>query len=304
MSYVKKLMKNPAKIIYVLKKIKFDRLLSDKAYLKLMYRACIGKKLNLKDPKTFNEKLQWLKLYDRKPEYVKLVDKHDVKSYVADVIGEEYIIPTLGVWDSFDEIDFDKLPEKFVLKCTHDSGGLVICRDKAKLDLEAAKKKINKSLKRNFYYAAREWPYKNVKPRIIAEQYMEDSKTCELRDYKFYCFDGKPTMLLVASERMNGNKDVKFDFFDSEYNHLDITKGHPNADVTPEKPQNFEKMLELAKILSKGIPFLRVDFYEANGKIYFGELTFYPAGGFEPFEPDRWNFELGKMLELPATEKD
>ena len=270
----------------------------DKTFLKLVFKERMGKKLNLDDPKTFNEKLQWLKINNRKPIYTEMVDKHDAKLYVAERIGEEYTIPTLGVWDRFDDIDFDSLPDQFVLKCTHDSGGLVICRDKKKLDIEAAKKKINKSLKRNYYWHTREWPYKNVKPRILAEQYMEDSVTQELRDYKFFCFNGKMKVMFIASERYNEATETRFDFFDRDFQHLDFRNGHPNADVPPAKPEKFDEMCELAEKLSGDIPLLRVDFYEVDGKIYFGELTFSHWGGMMPFEPEEWDRKLGDWIKL------
>jgi hypothetical protein len=273
--------------------------LSDKKFLKLEYYACVGKKLNLDNPQTYNEKLQWLKLYDRKPEYTEMVDKYSAKKYVADRIGEEYIIPTLGAWDSFDEIDFNSLPEQFVLKCTHDSGGLVICKDKSTFDIQKAKEKIEKSLKRDYFYVHREWPYKNVKKQIIAEKYMEDTETAELRDYKFFTFDGKVKALFIATDRQNEKEETKFDFFDENYNHLDIRNGHPNANEIPHKPLNFELMKELAEKLSKGIPHLRVDFYEVNGKVYFGELTFSHWSGLVPFEPDEWDRTFGSWIELP-----
>lgn len=272
--------------------------LSDKVYLKLLFRAKMGKRLNLKNPQTFNEKLQWLKLYDRKPEYTRMVDKNEAKKYVAERIGEEYTIPTLGVWDRFEDIDFDSLPDQFVLKCTHDSGGLVICRNKSMLDIEAAKNKIQKCLKRNYYYQNREWPYKNVKPRIIAEAYMEDEATAELRDYKFFCFDGQVKALFIATERASKTEETKFDFFDEDFNHLSFTNGHPNATAIPEKPVNFEKMKELAGKLSEGVPHLRVDFYEVNGRIYFGELTFSHWSGMMPFEPEEWDEKFGRWIEL------
>ena len=273
--------------------------LNDKPYLSLLYRFKLKKKMNWNDPQTFNEKLQWLKLYNRKPEYTKMVDKYEVKKYVADLIGEEYIIPTLGVWDRVEDIDFDTLPNQFVLKCTHDSGGLVICRDKSTLDIPEAIKKLKRSLKRNFYWYGREWPYKNVKPRIIAEKYMEDDRDKELRDYKFFCFDGKVKLLFIATERSNKNSETKFDFFDTEYNHLNIRNGHPNSDKPVEKPQNFEKMKELSSVLSKGIPHVRVDFYEVNGKVKFGEMTFFHWSGLVPFEPEEWDHKIGSWIKLP-----
>ena len=271
----------------------------DPLYLRLRYFVLMKKFLRLKNPRTYNEKLQWLKLYDRKPIYTEMVDKLTAKEYVAKRIGEEYIIKTLGVWEHFDDIDFEALPDRFVLKCTHDSGGLVIVTDKRILDKERAREKIEKSLKLNFYWTAREWPYKNVKPRIIAEEYMEDKITSELRDYKFFCFNGEAKALFVASERQNEDEETKFDFFDMDYNHLQIVNGHPNAKVPPQKPQNFEKMKELAGKLSKGIPHLRVDFYEVNGKIYFGELTFSHWSGMVPFEPAEWDKIFGDWIELP-----
>jgi len=297
---IKKVLKNPWRLVLSFSSRGWLNFLPDKIYLKLIYRAKLGKKLNLKSPKTFNEKLQWLKLYNRKPEYTKLVDKYEVKKYVADLIGEEYIIPTLGVWDKFDDIEFDTLPNSFVLKCTHDSGGLVICEDKSKFDFEAAKSKIERSLKRNYYKHGREWVYKNIKPRIIAEEFMQDKTTKELRDYKFFAFDGVPKVLFVASERQNKEEETKFDFFDMDYNHLDFTNGHPNADRLPQKPLGFEEMKKLAGELSKDIPQLRVDFYEVDGKIYFGELTFFHWSGTMPFKPCEWDEKLGDYIKLPS----
>ena len=278
------------------------RFLPDSIFLKIKYKRAMKKKLNLKNPTTYNEKLQWLKLHDRKSEYTDMVDKYKAKKYVADRIGEEYIIKTLGVWNNFDEIDFDVLPEKFVLKCTHDSGGLVIVKEKSRFDKETARKKINACLKHNFYYAGREWPYKNVKPRIIAEEYMEDGKTAELRDYKFFVFNGVAKALFIASERQKEDEETKFDFFDMDYNHLSVRNGHPNAAIPPEKPETFDKMRELAEKLSVGIPHLRVDFYEVDGKIYFGELTFSHWSGMMPFEPAEWDKTFGDWIELPNKE--
>ena len=270
--------------------------MDDEAYLKRKYKACMGREIHLDSPQTFNEKLQWLKLHDRKPEYTTMVDKYAVKMYVADIIGEKYIIPTLGVWNHFDEIDFDKLPNQFVLKCTHDSGGIVICKDKNKLDLKSAKKKIEKSLKQNYYWSGREWPYKDVKPRIIAEEYMIDESGYELKDYKFFCFNGEPKMMFIATDR---GSDTKFDFYDMEFNHLPFTNGHPNANKQIKKPKNYSTMLALSAKLSFGIPNVRVDFYNINGKIYFGELTFFHWSGLVPFEPEEWDYKLGSWLKLP-----
>ena len=280
---------------------KMTHLIPDGVYLKLRYKMRMGKKLNLKRPETYNEKLNWLKLNDRRPEYVRMVDKYEVKKYVADKIGEQYIIPTLGVWNSFDEIDFASLPDQFVLKCTHDSGGLAICKDKSTFNIDAAKVKIEKSLKENYYWHTREWPYKNVQPRIIAEKYMEDELTKELRDYKFFAFDGKVKALFIASERYAADE-TKFDFFDENFNHLPFTNGHPNAEITPAKPANFDEMKTLAEKLSVGIPQVRVDFYEVNGKTYFGELTFAHWGGMTPFKPEEWDYVFGSWIDLPKKQ--
>lgn len=281
--------------------VSLGQMLPDRQFIMLKWRLSRGYKLNLDNPKTFNEKLQWLKLNYRKPEYTVMVDKFQAKQYVSNIIGEEYIIPTLGVWDRFNDIDFDKLPNQFVLKCTHDSGGLVICKDKSKLDLSAARKKINRSLKRDYYLAGREWPYKDVPRKIIAEKYMEDESGRDLRDYKFYCFNGEPKYCQVISDRRS-NETV--DFFDMDWNHQEFTglgvPHKPFSNMPVPIPVNFEKMKGFARELSKGISFLRVDLYEVNKKIYFGELTFFPDSGFGTFSPDNWNYVLGDMIDLTS----
>lgn len=289
-------------VVYVgLRDLKLMRFLNDEQYTKLTYRVQMGEKLNLVEPKKYNEKLQWLKLYDHNPIYSTIVDKFAAKEYVSKLVGEQYVIKTLGVWNEFDEIGFDMLPEQFVLKTTHSGGnmGVVICRDKNKFNFDAAKIKLEKSLKKDAYMVSREWPYKNVPRRIIAEEYMEDKKTGELRDYKFFCFDGEPKALFVASERQKRDEPC-FDFFDAEYNHLDLRCSHPLADTPPEKPEAFDEMLELAKKLSKGFPHVRVDLYEINGKPYFGELTLYHWEGLMPFYPESWNDTFGSWLQLPS----
>ncbi len=276
--------------------------MADKSFLEMQFALRMGEHLDLKNPQTFNQKLQWLKLYDRKHIYTTMVDKYEVKKYVADIIGAEHIIPTLGVWDKFEDIDFDTLPKQFVLKCTHDSGGLVICTDKKALDIEKAKKKITKSLKTNYYLSGREWPYKNVKPRIIAEKYMVDESGYELKDYKFFCFNGVAKAMFIASDRQTTGEETKFDFFDMDFNHLPFLNGHPNSNCAIKKPQSFEEMKILAEKLSKGIPHIRVDFYDINGKIYFGELTFSHWSGFVPFEPKEWDEKFGNWIELPEND--
>lgn len=277
-------------------------LFTDQQYLKIRYRLAMGKKLDLKDPKTFNEKLQWLKLYDRKPEYSGLVDKFRVKDFVKRKIGEEFVIPTIGCWNASSEIDFIQLPNSFVLKTTNGGGGcgVVICKNKAVFDEDRAKKILDYSLKeQDIYKKSKEWPYKNVDRKIIAEPYIEDSETKELRDYKFFCFNGQVKAMFVATERQKEGEDVKFDFFDSDFNHLPIRQGHPNAVEIPKKPQHFEEMKIIASKLSEGIPQVRVDLYEANGRIYFGEMTFFHFAGMMPFEPESWDKIFGDWIELP-----
>lgn len=275
----------------------------DKLYISLRYYAALGKRMNWKNPQTFNEKLQWLKLYDRKPIYTTMVDKYEVKKYVADIIGEEHIIPTLAVYDRPEDIDFDALPNRFVLKCTHDSGSLVICRDKSKLDREAAVRKLAGRMNSNYYYWKREWPYKNVKPRIIAEKYMEDGKTQELRDYKFFCFDGTPKVILLCRDRYK-ESGLTEDFYDVNWNHLAIKRPeHPNARVKTDCPKELKIMVDLSKKLAKDVPFVRTDFYTINNEVYFGELTFFPASGTTPFIPEEWDYILGEWLNLPSITK-
>ena len=274
------------------------RFVSDENFVKWTYYLTFRKKLDLDNPQTFNEKLQWLKLYDRREEYTQMVDKYEAKKFVANLIGEEYIIPTLGVYDSFDEIDFDKLPNQFVLKCTHNSGGIIICRDKASLDIPKARKQMTKWLKKNPFWSNREYPYKNIKPRIIAEQYMEDESGYELKDYKFFCFDGEAKYIFVATDRGKEGEETKFDFFDMDWNHLPFTNGHPNSPTSINKPENFEEMKALSRKLSTNMPHIRVDLYNISGKIYFGELTFYHWSGLTPFVPEEWDYKFGECISL------
>lgn len=276
----------------------YDRM-DDEKYLKKLYMANFGKELDLENPKTFNEKLQWLKLYDRKPEYTMMVDKYRVREYISEKLGEEYLIPLLGVWDDPEEIDFDKLPNQFVLKCNHNSGlGMCICKDKSKLDIKKVKAELKKGLKENFYLRGREWPYKDVPRKIICEKYMVDESGYELKDYKIFCFNGEPKALFVATDRMT---DTKFDFFDVEFNHLPFTNGHPNAEKEIAKPQNLDEMLKVASVLSKGIPQVRIDLYNVNGKILFGEMTFSHWSGMVPFEPNKWDERFGEWIVLPKN---
>ncbi len=279
--------------------LSISRLVPDRLYVKMKFRRSFHRPLNLKNPKTYNEKLQWLKLYDRNPIYIQLVDKYEAKQYIRDRVGEQYVVKTLGVWDTFDAIDFSSLPNQFVLKCTHDCGGLVICKDKKSLDLAESRSKINSSLKTNYYLTCREWPYKNVKRRIIAEEYLENSAVGELRDYKFFCFNGEVKALFVASSRQNETEETKFDFFDTDYRHLPIINGHPNSPTLPERPKKLDEMIRLAEILSRGFPHIRCDFYEIGDKVYVGELTLYHWGGLVPFEPQEWDERFGSWIRLP-----
>lgn len=297
---LKKAILNPKRAVaFVLGKEFMARMFPDKAYLKTKFKVHMGKKLNLNNPQSFNEKLQWLKLYDRKPEYTQMVDKYEARKYIAEKIGEEYLIPLLGVWDNPEKIDFDSLPERFVLKCNHNSGlGMCICKDKAKLDINKVRKELKKGLKQDYFITSREWPYKNVKPRIIAEKFMEDENGAEIKDYKVHNFNGIPEFILVCEGRFS-KEGLTEDFYDVSWSHIDLKRpGIPNKEEHHQKPDNLEKMLELSEILAKDIPFLRTDFYEVNGKIYFGEITFFPASGFKKFEPEEWDHKLGELIKL------
>lgn len=290
------IIKDPSIIIRGLNKYGFLRWLPDEIYLKWRYKLEFGKKPDLEKPVSYNEKLQWLKLNDRNPLYTELVDKYEVRKYVAENIGEEYLVPLIGVWDSVEEIKWSELPNQFVLKCTHDSGGLIICKDKSKLDIDKAKSKLQKSLKTNYYYAGREWPYKNVQPRIIAEKYLVDESNVELKDYKYLSFNGEPKVMFIASNR---STDTKFDYYDLNFNHLKLKQYYDNSNMKLDKPKNFDKMTELAKKLSSDFPHVRVDFYNISGKIFFGELTFYHFGGFKKIEPNSYDELWGSWLKLP-----
>ena len=313
---------DPAFRFSILARYGFYNHMSDVKFLSRKYKYSIGKKLNIENPQTYNEKLQWLKLYDRKTQYTRMVDKYEVKKYIADIIGEEYIIPTIGVWDKFEDINFETLPNQFVLKCTHDSGGLVICRDKSKLDISAARKKINKSLKRNYYWQNREWPYKNVKPRIIAEQYITisnnstqlsdnseiDTQTLQekfgLLDYKFMCFDGVVKALFldigVIGNSTGHAEDYYRNIYDREWKAMPFKETRDFYPTPIRKPDYYEEMISIAEKLSKGIPHLRVDLYYVDNRIYVGELTFFHGSGLSNyFEPQEWNYTFGSWIKLP-----
>ena len=300
LSKLKRFLKNPLRIFLRVLNGLSPFIKSDKLYLSLRYFILMGKPLHISSPKTYNEKLQWLKLYDRNPIYTSLVDKLKVKTIVSDLIGKEHVAKVYSVWDSPDDIDFSVLPEKFVIKTTHGGGnnGVFICKNKNSANLQLVKNKLKNAMGFDIYQSSREWPYKNVKKRIIAEEYLEDLKTGELRDYKFFCFEGKVKFLFVATDRQN-RAEPFFNFFDRNYNVLDIKQGHPRNKDIPEKPIKFDEMILIAEKLSIGIPHVRVDLYEVNGMVYFGEFTFYHFGGFVPFDPPQWDLEFGNNILLP-----
>lgn len=275
------------------------KLLPDRVFIDLKYYKRFHRFPNWKNPRTFNEKIQWLKLHDRNPLYTTIVDKYEAKKYITDKVGPEYVIPSYGVWEHYDEIDFSRLPDRFVLKTTHDCGGVVICQDKSSFDYFYAKTFLESHLKNNYYYEGREWPYKNVKPRILAEAYLEDKEAHDLKDYKFFAFNGVPKAMFIASDRQDKNQETKFDFFDMDFNRLDVINGHPNSFSPPQRPASFDKMKKLTGELSKGFPHLRVDFYEVNSKTFVGELTLSHFSGIVPFEPENWDYTFGDWIELP-----
>ncbi len=302
-----KLLKTPKaffKQVNLVFKLNYIRLMAhilpDKMYLRCKYRLTFNRRLHLNNPKLFNEKLQWLKLHDRKPFYHQMVDKYDAKQFIKSKVGDEYNIPVLGVYNSFDEIDFNTLPNAFVLKGTFDSGSYYICKDKSQLNIEKARKQLLQNWKSDYYLWSREWPYKGLKHRIIAEPLLVDNECPYLRDFKFYCFNGEPKIFYITSDK-GGDLPTKQDFFDIEGNHLEIQDKHyPNNPVKcPDLPKNLTRMVEMCRVLAKDTYHLRVDYYEINGHIYCGEFTFYEAGGFCEFTPDRYNRVLGDWIQIP-----
>lgn len=293
-----------SKVIWkIVRDLHLEKKLSDEQFLKLKFKVMMNERLDLKNPKTFNQKIQWLKMNNRKKEYSNMVDKYEAKKYVKNIVGEAVIIPTYGVWSEFDSIPFEELPNQFVLKCTHDSGGLIVVKDKSKFDVEKAKIKIEKSLKNNFFYNSREWPYKNVKPRIIAEKYMTNGEN-GLTDYKFYCFNGEPKYLYV-SEGMENHETAIVSFLDINWQKAKFGRyDYLEYSTIPNKPKNFSEMIRIAKILSRGHAFLRVDLYEIEGKVYFSELTFSPCGGYMPFKPKSWDETLGELIDLSLCKEE
>lgn len=293
-----RLLKDPVRMIPPLSDRGLLNWLPDSMYISLKYQGMTGKKLNLKEPKGFNEKLQYLKLNNRNPAYIEYVDKYRVRRYVSDVLGDSYLVPFYGKWDQAEDISFEKMPDTFVLKCNHDSGSIKVIKNKSQISLSEIKKYYTKRIKRSPYYYGREWPYKYVKPCIIAEAYLEDN-TGELRDYKFFCFDGEVRFFKVDFDRFNNHR---ANYYDTQRRLLPISEMLVPNDIHADivLPNEIEKMIELAEKLSKNIPFVRVDFYDVNGAIYFGEMTFFPGSGFDPFLPEEWEMKIGDMLTLPS----
>lgn len=293
--------KNPKLAIVGLLSLEQFRWVPDKTFLKIAYKCRTGLKLNLDNPKRFNEKLQWLKLNDRQERYITYVDKYAVRGHVAKLIGEDHLIPLINAWNSVEEIDFYTLPDRCVLKCTHDSGGVIVF-ERGKTDIEKVKKALNNALKSDYYLRGREWPYKDVERKIIAEKYMQDDDGSKgLTDYKFMCFNGKPEILMVCTDRTSMG--VKVTFLDMAWNRLPFERHYPSDHSELIKPSTFDQMKNIATKLSADLPFVRVDLYEINGKVYFGELTLYPGCGFEEFRPDEWDEKLGEMIDLSKVER-
>ena len=292
-----KYLKNPFKAIIPLADRGMFNWLSDEPYLKLAYWSKTGKRLNLENPKEYNEKLQWLKINDRKSVYSEYVDKYAVREHIAKKIGKKYLIPLIGVYDSVDDIEWDKLPNSFVLKCTHGSSCNIICKNKTTLDIEESKLKLNKWMKKNWYWFGREWPYKDVTPRIICEEFITKDNTIP-EDYKIMCFNGKPKYIQIHRDRFG--TDYTQDFYDLDGNLMPFNNiGYKNSDIKKLNIKDFSEMLELASKLCKDTYQLRVDFYRVEGKIYFGELTFFDASGFAEFEPEEYNYIVGNGIALP-----
>lgn len=274
--------------------------MSDRYYIRVLWKQIMGYPLDLRHPSTFNEKLQWMKLYDRNPLYTELVDKLRVKEWVKGRIGEEYVIPTLAVFNHVDDIDMDMLPNQFVLKCNHDSGGVIICTDKKGFDLNAAKQELNVRMGHNFYWDYREWPYKNVERKLFAEAFLQDGQKQEgrfqgLKDYKFFCFSGEPRLMYVANDR---SESPTTDFFDMDFNPLPLYMQDPKSPVPPARPEHFETMKNLASVLAEGFRQVRVDFYDTPQGVYFGEMTFFHSAGLSEVHPKEWNLKMGDWIDL------
>ena len=289
------LLKNPCELVIGLDKNGLTRWMSDKMFAKISFRGVMGEKLNLDHPKTFNEKLQWLKVYEHRPEYTALVDKLSAKDVVGKQIGTQHIVPLLGSWDDATQIDFDGLPDRFVLKCNHDQGSVVLVQDKTKLDRAAVIKKLNRKLRHNAYFGTREHPYKDIHPKVFAEEYLGK----DIIDYKFYCFDGKPKFL-YCGQGLTEDHSLKIDFFDLEWNLMPFYRTDYHRLGRIPKPMRLEEMIDIARMLSESIPFVRIDLFEVNGQVYFSEFTLCPASGFMPFVPKEYDAIVGEWLKIPG----
>jgi hypothetical protein len=291
--------REPRRLVMYLLGSRVFRGLPDPLFLSMKYRLVVGKALSLHEPTSFNEKLQWLKIHDRRPEYTNMVDKYEARKYIVDRVGSQYLVPLLGVYDTFEEIDFAGLPNQYVLKPTHTSGDVFVCRDSSQVDYAALRREVGIWMRREYYWLHREWPYKDIRPRLICEQLLEDGDS-ELKDYKLMCFNGKVKCLFVCSGR-NSSRGLHVDFFDMEWEPMPFERHYPRSGLAIPRPATFDDMVRIAETLSKGIHFLRVDFYEVNRRAYVGELTFYPGAGFERFTPEYYDYLLGSWLELPSS---
>ena len=304
MSKIRTFIKNPQYFITSPASKGWLNWVPDSLYLKVLYRVIMGRKLSLRNPKEYNEKLQWLKLNDRKPEYSTMVDKYEVRGYIEDLLGDKYLIPCLGIYDSVDDIDIDALPDRFVLKCTHDSGSVEICKDKSSFDIEGARHRLSQAMKRNYYATYREWPYKYVKPRIIAEGYLEGDGG-DLKDYKVMCFNGEAKIIEVHENRFVEGKVHTQTFYDREWNIVPLTQVETvTVDRPGERPRQLDEILRLSELIAKDMYHARIDWYIEGDKIYFGEITFFDGSGFESFSTPEMERMLGDMIKLPEKWKE
>ena len=278
--------------------LRFPKLFSDEKYIRLKYKLRTGKDINLENPTTFNEKLNWLKLNYHNPMMTVMADKYWVKQWVAEKIGAEYVVPCYGKWADVESIPFDQLPDKCFLKSNQDSGVGIVFDRKAGVKLKAILKRFSKGRVsgKNYYWFSREWGYKNIEPCILAEQFLDEGTGHELQDYKFWCFNGVPQYMYIT----NKGSAVKENFYDMDFNPVDINHGYPRVVPEFKKPENFEKMKQFAAVLSKGMPFVRIDFFDVKGSLYFGECTFYDWGGMKAFSDDKWDLKLGGLISLPS----
>ncbi|MDT2848674.1 ATP-grasp fold amidoligase family protein [Vagococcus carniphilus] len=286
------------KVIGLFLRTKLSRLLSDETFLKIQYKYVTGEKLNLDSPKSFNEKLQYLKIEQREPIFTEVADKFKVREYVSSTIGQEYLIPLYGVYDSFDEINFQDLPDEYVIKTNHNSGGYFLVPDSKKININAARSKLEPMLKKNYYYFTREWPYKNIKPKLICEKYLRENDDMELRDYRFFCFDGEVKFIAVDLSIVDKSK-VRRNLYDKNWKLLDEEISY-ERDLTEKipKPKNLSEMIDLAEKLSSNFKHVRVDLYNINNKIYFGELTMYHQSGYGDIRPQSFNKLMGSWIKL------